>query len=363
LDFDGVAGPLQLEVRSLARLLAVFRVDDAPGLRLEAAGKFQHGGQSWRLDGVGGVAAGNRFGGSIGLDEGGSGQADRLHLDLDFPALDLRSVLANANAASPAKTPTEARSTGTLSGQSRPDIIIDGNAHAAKLNWQQHRLDDVAVHFLPGGSDSQGVKASFGVLIGRGEMEAEFRTGDRPSALTVAMRVAGADVGAVANTLGLGPRAMTGRLHAQASGTIHGAALSGATAQAAVWVEHGAVSRELLEKASSDLLALFKDKHEKVPITCFIALADLQAGILYLPKMRLRAGNVQVDGRGLADLHQHRIDLVLQPRGGGALALDRPFAVRGSLAAPSIAPSPGRTVPLPALPTPPRWVAGNPCNQ
>ena len=356
LDFDGVAGPMQIDVRTLAGLLKVFGIGGAPDVPLKLTGAFARKGDLWRLDGATGSVAANAFTGTLALDEGKRGASDRLRPALAFAALDLTPLVAGAGGGGEM----------ALGVPAKPALLVEGDLRAGQMTWGRYRFADVALHAAVTGQNAKALTASFGVSGGKAEARIDVVETSGSGRIAVEARLAGVDVAQVAQLAGASANEIAGKLDGNLAVTLQGPTLQRAfaagTGQTALSITDGAIARSLLDKASSDLRALFRDKRGLVPVTCLLAVADLKGGILYVETVRLRAADVQLEARGLADLLRQRLDLVVRSRSGAKLALDRPISIRGPLASPSIGLSDGRSVALPPLPPPPAaWIAANPC--
>ena len=355
LDFEGVTGPMRIDVHSLAGLLKVFGVEGAPPVPLKIAGDFAHRGDLWRLVKASGNLVKDSFTGTLALDEGKRGESDRLHPDLDFATLDLGPLLGGGSGGGM-----------TLAAPAKPGLLVDGDVRARQLTWSKYRATDVALHAETTGPNAKAVIASFGFSGGKAEVKVHVADAAGSGHIAAAASLAGADVANIAHLAGATTGDLAGKLTANLSLDLQGATLQRALAsgngQMVVSITNGAISDGLLEKASTDLRALFRNKPGLVPLTCFLAVTDLKDGIVYFDAVRLRAADVQLEAHGLADLARQHVDIVIRSRSGATLALDHPLSVRGPFAKPSIGLGDGRSLALPALPPPPAaWLATNPC--
>ena len=356
LDFDDVTGPMQIDVHSLAGLLKVFGLEGAPDVPLKIAGAFTHKGDLWQLDGVAGSLAKNPFIGTLALDEGKRGESDRLRPALDFATLDLDPLLADGSGGGET----------ALGAPAKPGPLVDGDARAQQLNWGKYRFSDVALYAATTGPNAKAVTASFDFSGGKAKAKVTVSETSGSGRIAVEASMAGADVASLAQLAGAGTGEIAGTLDGNLTLDMQGATLQHAFAagsgQTVLSITNGVIGRGLLEKASSDLRALFRDKPGLAPMSCFLAVGDLKDGILYVETVRLRAADVQLEARGLVDLLRQRLNLVVRSRSGAKLALDHPLSVSGPLANPSAGLGDGRSIALPPLPPPPAaWIATNPC--
>jgi hypothetical protein len=234
------------------------------------------------------------------------------------------------------------------------------------MTWGRYRFADVALHAAASGRNVKSLTASFAFAGGKAAAKVDVTETTGSGRVAVEARLAGADVASLAQLAGAAKSEITGALESNLTLDTHGTTLhqafSTGTGQISLSITNGTIARELLEKASSDLRALFRDKPGMVPISCFLAVGDLIDGILYVETVRLRAADVQLEARGLADLLRQHVDIVLRSRSGGRLAVDHPLSIRGSLSNPSFGLSDGRSISMPPLSPPPSaWIATNPC--
>jgi uncharacterized protein involved in outer membrane biogenesis len=354
LDFDGVKGTVEIDTASLDAALKVFGVAKSPPIPFKIAGALQRQGDLWQIDSASGRLSANPFSGNLVLKEGKRGEADRLHLKVDFPTLDMAPMLTTGDAKSDVAE--------------EPGMFVEGEVRAEHLTWGKLRLSDAVLQGKTGPRDSKKGKLTF-VFYG-GKVEAQMETieadGNR---IALNASVTEADFSRVAALLGVTGGRVTGKLAAHLNLHLSNSGLDGALAtargQAVMAVTTGSIASEILEEASNDLFTLFRKKQGRVPVTCLFGVGTLKDGIVLLGPLHLRASGVAVSGSGRVDLLRRQMGIVLQPRSGGTFALDRPLSIEGSLTKPSIGLFRGSTVRIqetpPLAPSLQAWAATVSC--
>lgn len=372
LDFEGVEGRMALEARRLDDLIGIFDSPTGIPAPLKLAGGFTRHGDAWRLEDARGDIGGNAFTGRMALDEGGRGETDNLQFRLAFDRLDLPSLLPQDGG-------------DWRQAKLRPDTAPDA-AHldlqisAEVLHYRDHRLQQVAVavEVAPGLIRLQGASANLGrpEQAGTLRLSGELRAMDDDSArLTASLQLERAEAGAVLQALGSrdGAAQIAGAVEARATLDMRGAqlgdALKNLQGHAVIAMQQGRIARSLVEAASVDLRAIFRDRSDSTALRCLLAMADIRNGMMLLGPLTLRSDGGTIRGGGAIDLTRQHLDLVLRsdPKTTGFLALDLPLHLSGPLG--DIAAKPDRQARLPdqtapALPPAQAVLArANPCFQ
>ena len=354
LDFDGVQGMVEIDIASVDSALKVFGVPRSPPIPFKIAGSLQRQGDLWQIDSASGRLSANPFSGNLVVKEGKRGEADRLHLKVDFPTLDIAPLLTTGDAKSDAAE--------------EPGMFVEGQVRAARLTWGKLGVSDAVLQGNTGPNNSKKGNLTF-VLYG-GKVEAQMETieagGNR---LALNASVTEADFSRVAALLGVAGGRVTGKLAARlnlhfSNGGLDGA-LATARGQAVMAVTRGSIASEILEEVSTDLFSVFRKKQGRVSVTCLFGVGTLKDGIVHLGPLHLRASDVAISGSGRVDLLRRQMGIVLQPRSGGTFALDRPLSIEGSLTKPSIGLFRGSTVRIqettPLAPSLQAWAARVSC--
>jgi uncharacterized protein involved in outer membrane biogenesis len=353
LDFDNVEGRLALEARRLDDLIGIFDTPTGISAPLKLAGGLTRYGDAWRLEDARGDIGGNAFTGRIALDEGNRGEADDLQLRLDFDKLDLPSVM-----------PKGSGSDDWRKAKLRPDTAQDA-AHldlqisADALHYHDHRLKQVAVavEVAAGLIRLHGATANLGTpeQAGHLRLNGELRAVDSESAsLTANLQLDRAEAGTLLQALGLrdGATQIAGAVEARANvsmrGAVLGEALKTTRGHAVIAMQRGRIARSLVEAASADLSAIFRNRGDSTALRCLLGIAEIRNGVVVLGPLTLRSDDGTIRGGGGIDLGRQHLDLVLRsdPKTTGFLALDIPLHLSGPLG--NISAKPDRQAALPS---------------
>ncbi|PJI38521.1 AsmA-like C-terminal region-containing protein [Ferrovibrio sp.] len=372
LDFDGVEGRLALEARRLDDLIGIF--DSPAGIvaPLKLAGGLTRNGDAWRLEDARGDLGGNAFTGRIALDEGNRGEADDLQFRLDFDRLDLPTVLPQGSSdwRKANLRPSTAKDAAHLDLQISADALLYGDRSLKQVA--------VAVEVASGLIRLHGATANLGTpqQAGHLRLNGELRATDNDSAsLNANLQLDRAEAGTLLQALGLrnGAAQIAGAVEARAALRMNGAQLGDALktlqGHGVIAMQQGRIARSLVEAASADLRALFRDRGDSTALRCLLAAAEISNGMMVLGPLILRSDGGTIRGGGGIDLTRQHLDLVLRsdPKTTGFLALDIPLHLQGPLGDISAKPDRQAMLPRQTLPDlPPAQavlVRANPCAQ
>jgi hypothetical protein len=155
----------------------------------------------------------------------------------------------------------------------------------------------------------------------------------------------GADVQTLRQALGLGSLPLTGRLDAElavdSTARTVNAAAHDARISAVAAMRGGAIQKNVIELASTDIRTLFRADRGMTPITCLLAGLDMRAGNGTVAPLRVRAGDGTISGSATFDLDRRTFDLTIgsEAKSTGIFALDIPIRVAGSFGAPVVTPA------------------------
>ena len=364
LDVDGVAGTLSLVAPALDVILGAAGMP-AGAVRgsVELTGELAHADPDWALTNATGRLDDSPLAPSaLRFRDGGSGRPDEVALDLVFDRLNLDALLAGLGGGSG----------GPMGVEAAPDPEVRLHLSAARLAYA--------------GNEATGVSVTGGVGPGAVTLEelaatvlgAKLRATGRAEAAGGGVRVsaegemAGADLQQLRRVTGGSPVPMTGALSARATadgaGASIGEAARAAHVAAVAWMTSGSLSRDLIEKASLNVLRLFRKPRGMSPVSCLLAVVDIRNGLGTLSPIRIRAADGTIAGQGTFDLRRNQVDLTVGTSRSttGAFALDVPIRVQGNIDNPTVLPSTRSvrlaTANLGALPPDLRAVAtGNAC--
>lgn len=339
LDFDAVQGRLSLEADWLSALLRLFGdAETRAALPFKVQGGFSRAGDQWQLEDAFGQLAGQDFAGRLALTEGPAGGSDRIEAALEMPSLDLDPLLA-----------------GLGDGSDKPmslqlDTSPAGNRITATLNTAQLRYRDwhaadvsAQARSAPGVLEVTRLRFALGGGQGEGSLTAQARA--RATHVAADVSLARADAARLAALFGAGQGTIAGRVAVRAflemTGPTLAEALQVSRGHLVASMEDGRIARSLLEQASTDLRALFRNRKGEAELDCLLGVATLQNAEVAVTPLRLRAETTQLRGGGMIDLAQRRIDLVLRsdPGASGFFALDIPLRFTGPFGDIGVAPT------------------------
>jgi len=321
LDFDGVDGALHLKAEELDNLLASFGAEIEAEYQMTVDGHLMRKGDHWELTRAKGRLDQGNFSGRLVIDEGSKGAPDRLTTELSFDRLDLNRLLAGQSTdASP-----------TLSPPKDGGVVLDARLKTAHFAYGRVELGDVEarLHVDP---DVLSLKSlRFPYAGGRIIAEAEVR--ERVLAHAVLSDI---DVDKLGRELGVPGGDLTGKIDGRLKLDMPSGDVQKGLAQsqgAAVFsMGEGSIHRSVLEKMSTDLRTLFREKDGSAPIRCLGGVAILKDGVATVAPLRLMAKSAIVNGGGTVDLAKRHVDLHMQSerKSTGFFALDLPVAISGS---------------------------------
>ena len=337
LDVDGATGQMTLDAPALTPLLAVLGTPGTLNLSLRLAGTLEHSNEIWSLSAAKGALEEQPFtGGSVRLAEGAGQGPDDLAVQVAFDHLDLNELLG-------------AGARGKRSGgdMQLPVDSAPGTVGVAKVSARHFSYDAllatdalVAARLSPGKlvveelsmtAFGTRVRAS-GQVVGAGHLTAE-------------VGVTGADVQTLRRALGFGNVPVLGRLDgaflADATAPTLNRAVREAHINGFVAMRGGSIAKEVIEMASTDIRALFRDARGMSPVSCLLAGLEMHAGVGTIMPLRVRAEDGVIAGSARFDLYRRVFDLTVgsEAHTTGALALDIPVRVHGSFGNLSVEPA------------------------
>src|SRR5581483_1360023 len=95
-------------------------------------------------------------------------------------------------------------------------------------------------------------------------------------------------------------------------GSKLGEALAHSSGAAVFAMIDGKVSRDVLEKASTDLRTLFRKGKGMSSVKCLLGIATIKDGIAQVSPLILRTPEATLTGGGTIDLRQNTLDLTIR---------------------------------------------------
>jgi len=341
LAVDGAIGALTLHAPTMTTILAIAGAQTNFKASFDLAGTLTRSDTLWLLTGAAGRLDDSVLATStLRLTDGGRGQADDVQLDLEFDRLNLDRLVAAGSSG---------KATGTSFTVDRaPDPLLSIRLTARQLSYEKRDATGLTVSaaITPGliKVDELAMTAYGARLHASGQAEAA----DKGGRLSAQATVSGVDLQQLRREMGASSVPMQGRLDAQVAAELVGETLEGAVrsahVSAVVSMATGSISRDAVEKASTDLRQLFRTPKGMTPVTCLLGIVDMRAGAGTVSPLRIRTASGTIAGQGRFDLYRNQIDVTIgsQSATTSDFALDIPFRISGPLSNPDVRPSSGK---------------------
>jgi len=342
LNFDGVDGTIKIDAVKLSDLLKILNVEIGINPPMLLAAGLRHAGDHWQMANAKGMLATSAFDGDLALDEGARGKPDNISATLRFGDLDLNPLLpSTGNVTGGRAADLDSIS---LRLDPNPATNIDAGIDARQLSVHKIRIGGFGLH----------VKLDAG-LVAVSRLNLDFAGGKIEASGRAATVERGTQIvasGTLSNADGAQLARLVDALAGKLSGDVDGAfdvdmtgdmladALREGRGHAVLSVVRGSVSRDLMEKLSTDLRNLIGAGEGSVHVSCMLGVADLQNGMEAISLIRLKSGAGTLIGGGAIDVLGSRLDVTLQSESAstGFFALDIPIRISGRFANPSIEP-------------------------
>ena len=222
--------------------------------------------------------------------------------------------------------------------------MIKADLAAHRLRFRTYALSDFALAGASGPDRVSVDTLKFALAGGDFQAKATAESAGKATRLHLTAGLPNGDLGALLKTLGMATDQIAGtlstRVELDAIGAELGDALAHSNGFAVLAMVDGRVSRDLLEKASTDLRTLFRKGEGMSPVGCLLGVARIQDGVATLSPLTLRTPDATLRGAGTIDLVSNKLDLRIKsdPKSTGFFALDIPIRISGGLDAPSAKP-------------------------
>ncbi len=338
LAADGVAGRLRVAAPSPDRLLAIVGVGGHAAMPLTLEGDVARDNDVWRLTDAKGTLDGQPAHLTGSLHEGPRHAPDAFTVDAGFGVVDLAKIGGQDKAGET-----------LLRIDDAPGTLLDGHITAQRMTDGDLAGDDVDIQakLAPGAFSLAPLAMRF--AGGTVRLDVAIKNGAGQAAtVRVDGSLGGADPVALARLLGLGDLPITGPVDLRfgLDGTAVKASDAGRNAEGGLVLamQGGTVARSLLEMASTDMRALFRDADGVGRISCLLGVLDLKAGLGRMAPLRLKTSAGTLIGEGTLDLRRDTIDVTFATEAAttSLFALDVPVRLAGPLHDPHVMPSTSR---------------------
>lgn len=340
LDFDALEGELRADIPDIGRFVALFGSGLELRVPLQLAGRFSHDGDAWRLAKARGTLAGSVVTAELALDEGARLQSDTVRAAVELADLDLDRTLDRMG-----KAPGGGSGGMRISVDAHPGVLLDADIGIARLGWRDAGATGLRlrVEVAPG----RMALSRFGLNLAGGRVSgaASVDAGEPAPGIVAHVEIVDAEARqllrlAGIRTLTLGGK-ITGQAAAAAVGTTMAEAARGVVGQAVLTMGAGQISRELMLLASTDIRRLFGAASGTSPVSCLLAVMNVQAGVGTLTPLRIRSGVGTLFGGGVIDFNRETLDLTIKTARSSTdfFALDVPIRIDGPVDSPTVRPA------------------------
>jgi uncharacterized protein involved in outer membrane biogenesis len=341
LDFNGVDGAMTADAKRLGDLLKVFEADITINPPLQIAGALKHSGDHWEVKNSTGKIATSAFTGDILFDEGPRGGADNLTAALRFNELAIDPIVAGTPKAT---APPADYTAVSLRLDPNRGTAIDATVDAKVLTFGKSRIADFGIHAAMKANGASISRLNMAFAGGRIDVTGAATT--VPGGTHVVQRgtITGADASQLARFVDALAGKLTGRVDGgfdmDMTGATLGQALRAGHGHAVLGMVQGSISKDLMEKLSTNLLNLFRSGEGKVRVDCLLGIVDMRNGVAAISPLRLRSQAGTLISAGQVDVLGKRLDLTIQSESAttGFFALDIPIRISGPFANPRIDP-------------------------
>lgn len=375
INADGAKGKLTIDIGKLNDLLTVFNTKLAANPAVTLQGHLTRAGDIWHLADGSAQFGGNPLTGHVTVHEGSHGGSDDIDLALAFKQLNLDPLLSSGG--------QKKSSGGSNDWMKQPLETPDKTSPrlTAKVSADQVKYDsvtlgavDLSARIAPGEMSLAPSSITYaGVPM---QIAASLKPADSGSTLAAEATAKNADAAILMKALGSTTNDLSGKLSAGVKLTLTGKTVQdgfkAGTGGAVLSMTNGRISRDILEKASTDLRNVFRKGEGTVPISCLLGVMRLQNGIGLVDPLRLRTSQAVINGKGRVDFVHQTLDFTMRSdrKTTDFLALDIPIRISGPWKNPATAPTKNAPQPSPQAarlddlsPALRDIAAGNACHQ
>ncbi len=347
LNFDGVAGPVYLNVPQLSDLQDAIGFSIDANLPISLAGTLAKTGKDWDLPDGNGLIDVDAFTVTGHMKEGGRGEADDVTMSAAFERVDLNLL---TDTAAKREKGTKASRTGKslsipLYVDAKPGTLLDATIAIKQAVYGRFDASDLALHakVVPGKVSVDNVSLLFAGAraTASGAMEQKGPVAQ----VDLSGQVSSSDLRTLLRGLGVGPVPLGGRFEAQAVSTMSGDNLVGAIRHsrttALMTMTSGSLATNVVEMISLNARRLFRKPMGSSAIECLLGVVDMNGLTGRIRPLRIRTSDGTLAGVGSFDLQRQWMDLTVGSLSSTTdfFALDIPIRVTGSFDNPHVAPA------------------------
>ncbi len=332
VNADGIKGAATLNASVLDDIYKVLGLALKGKFPLLVDGDLTRAGDLWVFENQQGSVAGSQFTGDSKLIEGARGEADSIAVDIAFKVLDMRPLIDGTSGMS-RKTKMSDIDNLSLQADQKPGVLADARIRAGQVVYDDYKISDLDLRAQnkPGWISLD--PFSFGVVGGRAEVNITLDATGKTPHLFSRIKFNNADIERILRFRNFSESLITGRLSALAELNMYGETihkgLRNSRGGVVTFLKKGRVSRDLVDEASMDILALFRDEEGWAPISCFLGIYSMHNGQGYLMPLRFVTPELTFYGVGPINLLTRQVDIILQGNSQHTLALDIPLQLTG----------------------------------
>ena len=347
LNFDGVAGPVYLNVPQLSDLQDAIGFSIDANLPISLAGTLTKTGDDWDLPDGNGLIDVDAFTLTGHMKEGGRGQPDDITMSAAFDRLDLNLLTDTATRREKgSKAPRTTKSLSIpLYVDEKPGTLVDATIAVKQAVYGRFDASDISLRakVVPGkvSVDNLSLLYAGARTTASGAMEQKGPVAQ----LDLSANVSSSDLRTLLRGVGVGPVPLGGRFEAQAVSTMTGdnllAAIKRSRTTALVTMTSGSLATNVVEMISLNARRLFRKPMGSSAIECLLGVVDMNGLAGHIRPLRIRTSDGTLAGVGSFDMQKQWMDLTVGSLSSTTdfFALDIPIHVTGSFANPHVTPA------------------------
>lgn len=341
LNFDGVNGQLHLATPTSRPLLSIAgSPSDTFSLPLRLDGHFLHHGDVWSLDHTtGALGSGAITAADVVFTEGAAGKPDSISGSMAFGRLNVNELSGPAQKSGGQQSSSDIDI--PLLVPAHPDPLIDVKLSAKDVLYNRLDFSDAVLAITQAPGKVTVHDLSFGWLGAKLKTSGTIQATVGGAALAADVRMDGADIDRFRRQAGLHAIPVTGRMNFRATAKARDVrtlnqAVQAADLVAAVGMDSGTISREIIDMASTDVSLLIRHESGSAPVSCLLGVLSLHKGQGTVVPLRIVSAAGSITGAATFDLSRKWFDLAFQSRAPGLLALEIPIRVSGPFGNPGL---------------------------
>ncbi|MCP1203548.1 AsmA family protein [Acetobacter oryzoeni] len=340
-DFDGIDAKLDLQTATSRPIMAFAGEADSKITQpVTLSGHFTHKGDVWHLDHTTGSLKESPIrSADVTFTEGATGQPDKVAGSMAFSRLNLNALLGGSSE----KPKTSANGIDVpLQVPLKPDPLINVTlaADTVLYNALVFNQAQISLSQMPGRVDVSSMKLNWlGASI---QASGHLLAGQKGTRVQATVNVDNGDIDQFRKQAGFSPFPVGGKLnirvltHADNIQTLNEASRL-ANVTAAVGMNTGTISQEVMDIATTDVGALFRQSKGKVGVSCLLGALEMHQGKGVVQPLRIKSDSGSIVGKAEFDLNKKAFELVFASNGAkGMLAMEIPVMVSGSFSSPHV---------------------------